>query len=630
MSRRVFFSFLGTTAYTPVRYAFRGALSSTPESFVQAPLLGWVAPDGDIDVRIGVTREVRARGRWKALEERLSPYSARLRPVEVDLQDDSRADEGPGHDEERLWALFDRIGQEFAPGDEVHFDVTHGFRSLPIMALLALTFFSRVRGFTLGGIYYGAFESLLNRDLASDGSAHFKSPFELDLWCRDSIKDGPVVRAPNTTAPVFDLTAMFALTAWTDGVSEWQRTGRADGLVARAAPLTDALKAQLRADAPKDLVGFPEALRSLSDALTSVRHDLFASSANRVKDRLDGMAVQARLHPALAPLRALGDSLRDDVLPLTVDFTDSDSDWSQKQVVTDAYLRHQIAVARWLAGRRRVVESFTVLREAITSCAVRVALAAGLSSIAGDKDETDRFRDRVDGWCQVRSGANGANRRPDAPDALQPARDALCAFLEARPGLTATFRKAIESVRTHRNRFDHAWTGHEHSRSLPPKTRIEVALKDLDEAAQSVEALVGEVSALASPPPPSSAHACFVNLSNHAVAGWSAPQREAALALDLGAPEDIDGAMPLVPPDEDEDAIQSLAASLADRAVAQGARGAHVATDYTLTVALVAALRARGVRCFAATTTRQTRDVLRDGTIVKESAFGFVRWREYR
>lgn len=114
-----------------------------------------------------------------------------------------------------------------------------------------------------------------------------------------------------------------------------------------------------------------------------VRHDRFATTANSVVARLEGMAAAVNDHPSLTPLRTLSETLRADLAALTVLFPSRRDDWAGRQVYSDAYLTHQCAVARWLRDRRRVVEAFTVLREAITSCAVRIADAAGVTELAG-------------------------------------------------------------------------------------------------------------------------------------------------------------------------------------------------------------------------------------------------------
>lgn len=121
-----------------------------------------------------------------------------------------------------------------------------------------------------------------------------------------------------------------------------------------------------------------------------------------------------------------------------------------------------------------------------------------------------------------------------------------------------------------------------------------------------------------------------MNLSNHPAAGWSDAQRDAARALGFGDPRDLDGGIPLVAPDASADAVWRLAGEVAERAVAQGARGAMVSSDYTFTYALVTALEGRGVRCFAATTQREVEErVLPDGTSEKKAVFRFMRFRAY-
>lgn len=44
------------------------------------------------------------------------------------------------------------------PGSHVHIDVTHGFRHLPMLALMAALYLRQVRNASIGGIWYGAFD----------------------------------------------------------------------------------------------------------------------------------------------------------------------------------------------------------------------------------------------------------------------------------------------------------------------------------------------------------------------------------------------------------------------------------------------------------------------------------------
>lgn len=503
MGRRVLFAFLGRGPYTPVRYTLGDQQTEKPETFVQAALVELLDdPERPLEVRIGVTREARtiqrdgSASQWESLRERLVGLGDRLQPVEVDLQQDHQPDDGPSHDVAKLWALFDHIGRVFQAGDEVYFDITHGFRSLPVIALLALTFFSKVRGFTVAGIYYGAFESLLNRALREDDGRSFGSGEELDLWCRGGDRVEAHFEAPRTPAPIFELTRMFALAGWTEGVSEWRRTGRADGIVASAKP-----PVAPDGKATRGQEDFQTKFQALSDALTSVRHNRIAPEANHVIAGLDEMVTHAARMPELAPLRALADVIREDVSPLAVSFG-TEGDWGKSQVVTNEYLEHQVAVARWLSDRGRVVEAFTILRELITSCAVRVASDAGIGELdlreQGSevprvmKPDTHRFRAAVDYWAQHRSGSLGSKNELDAGTS-QAACAAFCGVLDRDEALKRGFRETFKSVRDARNRFDHAWTGAENSKLSREKSRVADAKEVLAKAITDSGTLVERV-----------------------------------------------------------------------------------------------------------------------------------------
>lgn len=106
-------------------------------------------------------------------------------------------------DENNLWELFDRVLNEIGEGDEIIFDMTHGFRSLPIMALAILNYSRLLKKAAFRQIVYGAFEVL--------GPA-FK------------VKELPVSQR---IAPLIDLTPMVKLMDWTMGIDHFFRSGDA-------------------------------------------------------------------------------------------------------------------------------------------------------------------------------------------------------------------------------------------------------------------------------------------------------------------------------------------------------------------------------------------------------------------
>lgn len=114
----------------------------------------------------------------------------------------------------------------------------------------------------------------------------------------------------------------------------------------------------------------------------------------------------------------------------------------------------------------------------------------------------------------------------------------------------------------------------------------------------------------------------FINISNHQSDGWSPPQREAALAL---APQIIDLPFPQVPPTADEAAVEQLADDLLTQ-LPTGVTHAMLMGEFTLTVALLVRLQAKGITCLAATTERR---ISEDSEGNKISRFEFIRFRRY-
>lgn len=101
-----------------------------------------------------------------------------------------------GKNEDEIWQIFRCIFDEIEEEDEVIFDITHGFRSLPMLALTVLNYAKVVKNIKILGIYYGAFE--VNKD-------------------RDS----------EFVVPVFDLTNFDSILEWSYAVNAFLKYGNA-------------------------------------------------------------------------------------------------------------------------------------------------------------------------------------------------------------------------------------------------------------------------------------------------------------------------------------------------------------------------------------------------------------------
>lgn len=131
----------------------------------------------------------------------------------------------------------------------------------------------------------------------------------------------------------------------------------------------------------------------------------------------------------------------------------------------------------------------------------------------------------------------------------------------------------------------------------------------------------------------------FWNISNHphepgpGHPGWSPDQIEAAESWGQAGNASSklkirDIPFPEVDPGMDTQDIQAMADEVLDRLVASGANHGdpvHVMGELTLTYALVAELRARGLTPLASTTSRDSKSI----QDIKVARFQFVRFREY-
>jgi len=64
-----------------------------------------------------------------------------------------------GKSEEEFWIIFDKITSVINEGDEIVFDITHGFRSQPFIVIVLLLYLKALKNIKIKNILYGAFEA---------------------------------------------------------------------------------------------------------------------------------------------------------------------------------------------------------------------------------------------------------------------------------------------------------------------------------------------------------------------------------------------------------------------------------------------------------------------------------------
>jgi len=99
-----------------------------------------------------------------------------------------------GNNEKEIWQIFDTIYSCLKSNDEVYFDITHGFRYLPMLVLVLNNYSKFLLNTSIKRITYGNFES---RNLITN------------------------------EAPLIDLTSFSVLQDWTNGINTFLKNGDA-------------------------------------------------------------------------------------------------------------------------------------------------------------------------------------------------------------------------------------------------------------------------------------------------------------------------------------------------------------------------------------------------------------------
>jgi len=204
MSRHVLFSFLGLGSYLPCYYTFEGKKASFSR-FTQTAIYELMKKDHKLDVVVFLTKEAKEKNWFDSkdkegnMQEGLKNAFQRIAP-EANLK---LIEIRSGQDEMANWELFDAIINEVKEEDTIYFDITHSFRSIPLLTLIVLNYVRLVKKAKIGKLVYGWFESL------------------------GTPQDVKKMKEEERLAPIVDMTNMISLLDWTNGVDQFMNTGDA-------------------------------------------------------------------------------------------------------------------------------------------------------------------------------------------------------------------------------------------------------------------------------------------------------------------------------------------------------------------------------------------------------------------
>lgn len=199
MRHKVFISFLGTNNYVLTHYEMKGEYSLAVR-FIQQALVSFLCKDWTERDRILIfytggpegsyVKNWLDNGQSHTNEDYVSEnigLQSTLQKMHLPMQIEAH-EIVEGFSEKEIWNIFDCVYDKLRPGEEIYFDVTHAFRSIPLFSTVLFNYAGFMKGTRLKAIYYGAFEKL--------GPA----------W--KVMKDIPVDKR---VAPILDLTSLVDL-----------------------------------------------------------------------------------------------------------------------------------------------------------------------------------------------------------------------------------------------------------------------------------------------------------------------------------------------------------------------------------------------------------------------------------
>ncbi|MCW5933528.1 MAG: TIGR02221 family CRISPR-associated protein [Fimbriimonadia bacterium] len=382
-------TFVGTGSYKEVSYQWK-SLEPIQTAFFAHALSTWLNPE---EILVFLTQEAEKHPNWEeGLKGILQGYN--ITPVPI----------SSGKSDAELWEVFDKMVSEIDAGSEVVIDVTHAFRSIPMLAFVAAAFMTRAKAIHIKHILYGAFE-------AQDSTG---------------------------IAPVFDLTPFMTLLDWMNATDQFIQSGDSRRMASILKETNDAI---YRNSIVSEGEGLPTKLSSLSGAMTdlsqallTVRTDEIPKFASKLPQSLD--LASKDTEKWVQPLDLLIEQIREKYAPFQRDDLESQRalvDWYvQNDHVIQAVTLAREWLVSWSCARLKVDHIKERLK--VEACIKNVSQRNKRERESNNKEREDEYpskwydviaseRDFLDAWRFVRDLRNdvahcGIRKNPDPSSAV--------------------------------------------------------------------------------------------------------------------------------------------------------------------------------------------------------------------
>jgi CRISPR-associated DxTHG motif protein len=402
-------SFLGTGDYHETIYEYKNRLSSTTK-FIQTAEFELLGKDCPNYAYILVTQQSKSM-HFADLTDELAQFGVIPNAIKID---EDMSSEGQ-------WKWFETILEVIHSQDQLIIDLTHGYRSVPIIFSAALNFLQKTRNVELLHVFYGAYEQR---------------------------KECP---------PIIDMRKFYDINIWTDGVN--RLTEEAD-----ARPLALAAQKSHAQQLPElSDKGLIEAFQKITERIRNVDVNNVGVEANNVLAHIKRVRESEQSSSTGRLLLQIAEKKFKAL---------ERENLTNKGLYQNHYFEHQLEIIKLLLQHALYMQAFTAMREFLISIADMFAKQRleelfldewqkkpGKKKKKYRKESRRRFAESFPAMLSIPEEKWDFHSHVDSKGenfikVMEPVfRD------KQNRVLLKKMSDLFKSLKEYRNGFDHAWTG---------------------------------------------------------------------------------------------------------------------------------------------------------------------------
>jgi len=276
-----------------------------------------------------------------------------------------------GKSEEEFWIIFDKITEVINEGDEIVFDITHGFRSQPFIVIVLLLYLKALKNIKIKNILYGAFEA--------------KDEYNV--------------------TPVFELKSFIDLIEWSNAVREFIENGNMKYFNTLLSEIHKNSYLNKLPNPSKELKGAGEDLSKLTDAFATIRLKEIFQNTFHFNQRLEKLKKDLENNPQAKPFGKL-------INKITAQFEAISK--AEKDIFSEQGIEAQKSIMNWYIKTTKYQKAITLAREYIISKYLNEILNINENNLFLDKNERETAEKKLGKLLKIsRSGMVKKDRKSE-------------------------------------------------------------------------------------------------------------------------------------------------------------------------------------------------------------------------